>query len=287
MNGIVPLNKDSGVLSRKAGNAVSFLFGEKKHGHAGTLDPLADGVLPILLGRATKLIPYLDGEKTYVAGLRFGEQTDTGDVTGRVVQTSAHRPTRADVEAVLPQFLGEISQTPPIYSALKKDGRPLYEYARKGQAVEVQARTAVITALRLEAFEGECATLTVSCRTGTYIRTLIEDVAKACGAVATMTALTRTKASGISLAECRTVEQMQAGERPLLEVQGLFAHRPACRVDAPGRHYLLNGGTLTAGRFDQPPVGLSRIYDRDDRFLGLSLTDGDGVKLVWMESVYE
>jgi hypothetical protein len=131
MNGIVPLNKDSGVLSRKAGNAVSFLYGEKKHGHAGTLDPMAGGVLPILLGRATKLIPFLDDEKVYRAKMRFGIVTDTGDITGNTQKTSDFRPKLSDFEAVIPQFLGEITQIPPIFSALKKDGRPLYDYAVK------------------------------------------------------------------------------------------------------------------------------------------------------------
>ena len=287
MNGIVPLNKDSGVLSRKAGNAVSFLYGEKKHGHAGTLDPLASGVLPVLLGRATKLIPFLDDEKTYEAKLRFGSLTDTGDITGNEQKTSDFRPKKSDFEAILPRFLGEIAQIPPLFSALKKDGRPLYDYARKGQQVEIAPRKAVITDLKLNDFDGEGATITVSCKTGTYIRTLIEDLAQACGALATMTQLCRTKASGISIEECRTVEQMQAGERPMIDVQNLFSHRPACRVDAPGRHYLLNGGTLTPNRFDTPVAGLCRAYDGDDRFLGLCLEEQGEVKLVWMDKIYE
>lgn len=287
MNGIVPLNKESGVLSRKAGNAVSFLYGEKKHGHAGTLDPLAGGVLPILLGRATKLIPFLDDEKTYVAQLRFGWLTDTGDITGQVQKTSDFRPKKSDFESILPRFLGEITQIPPIFSALKKDGRPLYDYARKGQTVEIEPRKAIITALTLDAFDGESAAITVSCKTGTYIRTLIEDMASACGALATMTSLCRTKASGILIGECRTIEQMQAGERPMLDVQKLFSHCPACHVDAPGRHYLLNGGTLLQNRFDIPVQGLCRVYDGKDNFLGLCLETQGEVKLVWMDKIYE
>ena len=287
MNGIVPLNKDGGMLSRKAGNAVSFLYGEKKHGHAGTLDPLACGVLPILLGRATKLIPFLDDEKVYRAKLRFGLLTDTGDITGTVQKRSDFRPKQSDFESVLPRFLGEITQVPPIFSALKKDGRPLYDYARKGQAVEVEPRKAVITSLHLDDFDGECATLTVGCKTGTYIRTLIEDMAQGCGAIATMTELCRTKASGIALDDCRTLAQMEAGDMPLVDVQGLFAHRPACTVDAAGRHYLLNGGTLTPHRFTGQAQGLFRAYDGNHEFLGLCEEMQGEIKLVWMDKIYE
>ncbi len=287
MNGIVPLNKAAGVLSRKVGNAVSFLYGEKKHGHAGTLDPLAQGVLPILLGRATKLIPFLDDEKIYVADLRFGVSTDTGDNTGIEQKRSDFRPKRSDFEAILPQFMGEITQIPPIFSALKKDGRPLYDYARKGQAVEIAPRQAIITDLTLNAFDGECATLTVSCKTGTYIRTLIEDMAAACGALATMTGLRRVKASGIDLSQCATVEQMEQGARPLIEVEELFAQRAACVVDDPGRHYLLNGGRLTPQRFSGDARGLFRAYDSDGQFLGLCLETEGEVACVWMDKCYE
>lgn len=287
MNGIVPLNKDSGVLSRKAGNAVSFLYGEKKHGHAGTLDPLANGVLPILLGRATKLIPFLDDEKIYEAKLRFGVLTDTGDITGNVKKTSDFRPKVSDFEAVFPQFLGGITQIPPVFSALKKDGRPLYDYARKGQAVEVEPRRAVITSLTLNDFDGEYATITVGCKTGTYIRTLIEDMAGACGALATMTELCRTKASGIALEDCRTLSQMEAGDRPVVDVQKLFGHRSACVVDTPGRHYLLNGGTLSPNRFTGEARGLFRAYDNTNEFLGLCQESAGEIKLVWMDKIYE
>jgi len=287
MNGIVPLNKDSGVLSRKAGNAVSFLYGEKKHGHAGTLDPLAGGVLPILLGRATKLIPFLDDEKIYEAKMRFGMVTDTGDITGNVQKTSDFRPKFSDFEAVLPQFLGEITQIPPVFSALKKDGRPLYDYARKGQEVEIAPRKATITSLTVNDFDGECATVTVGCKTGTYIRTLIEDMARACGALATMTELCRTKASGISLEDCRTLTQMEAGDRPMADVQQLFGHRPACVVDTPGRHYLLNGGTLSPNRFTGQANGLFRAYDSKNEFLGLCQEVAGEIKLVWMDKIYE
>ena len=287
MNGIVPLNKECGVLSRKAGNAVSFLYGEKKHGHAGTLDPLANGVLPILLGRATKLSPFLDDEKVYEAKLRFGLLTDTGDITGSVQKTSDFRPKRSEFEAIIPQFLGEITQIPPIFSAIKKDGRPLYDYARKGQEVEIQPRKAVITDLALNDFDGECATITVGCKTGTYIRTLIEDMACACGALATMTELSRIKASGISLADCRTLAQMESGDRPLVDVQQLFGHRPACVVDTPGRHYLLNGGTLKPNRFEGQAAGLFRVYDDKNEFLGLCEESQGEIKLVWMDKIYE
>ena len=287
MNGIVPLNKECGVLSRKAGNAVSFLYKEKKHGHAGTLDPLASGVLPVLLGRATKLIPFLDDEKEYKAKLRFGMATDTGDITGKVQKTSDFRPKLSDFEAIFPHFLGEITQIPPVFSALKKDGRPLYDYARKGQEVKIEPRCAVITSLVLNDFDGECASITVGCKTGTYIRTLIEDMAKACGALATMTALCRTKASGISLADCRTLAQMEAGDRPLVDVQKLFGHRPACVVDGAGRHYLLNGGTLRPNRFAGQASGLFRAYDNNNEFLGLCQETAGEIKLVWMDKIYE
>lgn len=280
MTGLVPLCKDPGILSRKAGVKVSFLYGERKHGHAGTLDPLAGGVLPVLLGRATRLIPFLDEEKSYLASFSFGRKTDTGDCTGALLEQSEFRPSRAQFEAALPRFTGEILQVPPLYSALKKDGRPLYDYARKGQAVEREPRRATIHELRLEEFSPQSGKLFVRCASGTYIRTLIEDMAAACGALATMTALVRTAAYGISLEQCRTLAQMEAGDRPLLSPEELFADRLAVVAPENGLCYFENGGAIDPARFDQPPVGLCRAYAPSGQFLGLA-EGREEVKLVW------
>ena len=281
MNGIIPFNKNSGELSRRAGAAAARLYGEKKHGHAGTLDPLASGVLPVLLGAATRLIPYLPDEKAYRATMRFGLVTDTGDIAGTVISRSDIRPSKTEFEAVLPRFTGTILQTPPLYSALKKDGRPLYDYARKGEAVEVKARPATVTQITLEAFSEDEAVLYVACKSGTYIRTLAEDIARACGAQATLTALVRTRTCGISLENCRTLAQLEAGERPLISAETLFNARPAAEVAQSGLIYLKNGGVINAARWSRPPEGIFRAYSPAGEFLGLAEEREDGAGLVW------
>ena len=222
-----------------------------------------------------------------MAGARFGIRTDTGDITGAVSERSELIPARSDIEAVLPCFTGDIMQTQPIYSALKKDGRPLYEYARRGVEVDIEPRAAHVDSLSLVSFDGDEAVFAVACRSGTYIRTLIEDIAARAGALAAMSSLRRTAASGVDISRCVTPERIEAGERPLITAEEMFSHLPACTVPESGLRYYKNGGVIAESRFDVPVPGLSRAYSCAGDFLGLCGSADGGVKCLWLESIYD
>jgi tRNA pseudouridine55 synthase len=193
VTGILLLDKPQGITSNTALQQVKRLYRADKAGHTGSLDPLATGLLPICLGQATKLCGYLlDSNKRYSVRAKLGERTDSADADGKVVETSdAARVTRADLEAVLPRYTGPIQQRPPMYSALKHQGRRLYELARAGEEVERKERAVQILELRLTGFEPGYFELSVRCSKGTYIRTLVEDIAGAAGQCAHVTVLRR------------------------------------------------------------------------------------------------
>ena len=185
------------MSSQKAVHKVRSLTGVSKAGHGGTLDPMACGLLPILLGGATKLSDFLlTGDKGYIAGLRFGLVTDTLDVTGQVLRSSGLRPKREQLEAVLPRFTGELLQTPPMYSAISQGGQKLYKLARQGIEVERAPRRVNIHSLRLLEFSGDGALLEVECSKGTYVRSLVFDLGEALGCGACMSSLRRTMSAG-------------------------------------------------------------------------------------------
>jgi tRNA pseudouridine55 synthase len=192
-NGWLILNKPAGMTSTQAGSAIKRVFGQKKIGHAGTLDPFACGVLPLALGEATKTMPYLMNKpKTYRFTLSFGTQTATDDTEGEVIATSAHRPTLQSLQSTLNLFTGSVQQTPSIYSAIKIKGKPAYARARAGEIVEMPSRQVKIYNLFLENYDGENATLSVLCGTGTYVRLLGRDLALHLGTVGHLTMLQRT-----------------------------------------------------------------------------------------------
>jgi len=195
VNGILVLDKPSGLTSNRALQRVKGMFYARKAGHTGSLDPLASGVLPICFGHATKISGLLlDAAKTYEVVAKLGARSDTGDADGTIVDTSDVRPSDADIERIIPQFLGEQEQIPPMYSALKVDGKRLYSLARQGKTVERPPRKISIYRLeRRPAEEGSFA-LSVSCSKGTYIRTLVEDIAEAMGALAHVSVLRRITA---------------------------------------------------------------------------------------------
>ena len=183
----------------------------EKAGHTGTLDPLADGLLPLCFGHATKLAnDLLDADKTYIAGITLGTSTTTGDREGEVTFSSDAVVTREQWDAILPQFMGEIAQIPPMYSALKKDGKPLYELARAGVEVEREARQVTIVSLETLSFDYPNVRLKVRCSKGTYIRTLAEDMGKALGVGAHLSSLQRTGVGELDLADAITLEQLDA-----------------------------------------------------------------------------
>ena len=214
MNGILCMNKPQDFTSFDVIGKLRGILHMKRLGHTGTLDPMATGVLPILVGTATKACDILPNQdKTYQATVVFGKATDTLDIWGKPLQDYPEQHvTEAALRAILPEFLGDITQLPPMYSAVSVNGKRLYELARKGETVERPTRTVHIDAITLDAFDEtqQTATLTVSCGKGTYIRTLLSDIGQRLGGDAVMTALTRTAACGYPLQDCLTFEQVAA-----------------------------------------------------------------------------
>lgn len=272
MNGFVVLDKAGGLTSFQAAGSLRKLYNEKKTGHTGTLDPMATGVLPVALGKATRFIDFLpDADKAYVARLRFGVTTDTLDITGKVLlETEAH-VSAADVEAALPAFRGEIRQVPPMYSALSVNGQRLYELARKGVEVERQARAVSIYALALTNVYGDEFELTVRCSKGTYIRTLIADLGEKLGCGAVMTALRRTAANGFGIEEAHTIEQLREDPAAaLLPLEHPFLGLPQVTVSPKQAVRFGNGGALAADRVKELGApGRYRVYNDAGVFLGL------------------
>ena len=259
MHGWLILDKPLGLGSTQAVSAVKRAlrqggYGKAKVGHGGTLDPLATGVLPVAIGEATKLAGrLLDGDKTYAFTTRFGEETDTLDAEGAVVATSPVRPTRAEVEAVLPRFIGPISQVPPVYSALKVDGARAYDLARAGQEVTLASRQVVIHALTLDAEPTpDEVTLVAHVSKGTYIRSLARDIAHALGTVGHVTMLRRTKAGpfglavAISLDKLAELGQARALEYHLLPLRAGLDDIPALLL-TPDQAGALRQGRVLAG----------------------------------------
>lgn len=215
MFGFINVNKPSGMTSH---DVVSFLRRNlkiKKIGHTGTLDPMANGVLPIAVGDATRLIQYLSDDKEYVATVKFGVSTDTYDKEGEIVSTSDKIVEHAELEEALNQFRGEILQKPPIYSALKKNGKKLYEYAREGKEVEIEARKVTIEKLDLLSLENNVAKLRVKCSKGTYIRSIAHDLGEVLGCGGHLIGLTRTIAGDFKIEnsiELSTIENSENKE---------------------------------------------------------------------------
>ena len=245
----------------------------KKVGHAGTLDPMATGVLPVFVGSATRAVSYAEaGDKEYIAGLRLGLVTNTQDTSGDVLeQRPAEGITRGQLEAVLARFTGEIQQVPPMYSAIKIGGQKLYELARRGQEIERPARTVTIHGLELlepEEPDGDWR-LRVRCSKGTYVRTLCHDIGRALGCGGCMSSLRRTMAAGFTLAECRTIEEVQQqGESLLAATDSLFRQYPAYRIASEQADRRCRCGNPLAAEGLQP--GLYRVYGTDGTFLCLS-----------------
>ena len=271
MNGFINLLKPPGMSSGAAVAVVKRLTGEKV-GHAGTLDPEAAGVLPIMVGRAARLLDYFpDKSKSYVAEIAFAGATDTQDAQGTVIEEARRVPGRDEILAVLPQFRGDILQCPPAYSALKRDGVPLYELARKGIAVETKARPTVIHALELGEQTGpDGFMLSVDCGSGTYIRTLCHDIGQALGAPAHMRFLLRTRHGAFAIDSAVTIEEViAAGERKEIESLLLpldFPLKELPRLDVPERFWKLarNGGKLPAELMPQARENQHiRVYAED------------------------
>lgn len=285
MNGILCMNKPQDFTSFDVIGKLRGILHMKRLGHTGTLDPMATGVLPILVGTATKACDILPNQdKTYQATVVFGKATDTLDIWGKPLQDYPEQHvTEAALRAILPEFLGDITQLPPMYSAVSVNGKRLYELARKGETVERPTRTVHIDAITLDAFDEtqQTATLTVSCGKGTYIRTLLSDIGQRLGGDAVMTALTRTAACGYLLQDCLTFEQVAAAmadgtlEEHLLPTDSLFSSYPKLRLNAAQERMFCNGVKLDLNRLRnlQPDQDIYTVYGATGTFLGTALAD--------------
>ncbi len=286
VNGLVLLNKPAGLTSNQALQKVKRLFKAKKGGHTGSLDPGATGMLPLCFGEATKISSYLlDSDKTYRVVAKLGESTDTGDADGTITGT-ADVPALAGERwaAILAGFLGESRQIPPMYSALKIDGKRLYELARQGQVVERESRRIVISAIELLESHGKRLAFRVSCSKGTYIRTLVEDVAKVAGTIAHTVSLHRETVAGFAEADMLDLQQLddiaaeggqEALQATLLAIDGALLHWQACELDAADSEGFQRGRPTTPGP-EWVAGELLRVYGSDQRFLGIGEAVGDG-----------
>ncbi|CAN7581397.1 tRNA pseudouridine(55) synthase TruB [Bosea sp. LjRoot90] len=252
VHGWVVLDKPLGMTSTHAVAVVKRAFCAKKAGHAGTLDPLASGLLPIALGEATKTVPFvMDGRKAYEFTVAWGSQTDTDDTEGKVVATSEQRPDETAIAALLPRFTGTIQQVPPKFSAIKIAGERAYDLARDGEEVTLQARPVEITALRIVRHDGPTTTFEAECGKGTYVRAIARDLGLALGCLGHVAHLRRTRVGPFSIADAATVEALRDGDnatQALLPVSAALAlipeivvHRDAALRLKRGQSVLLRG----------------------------------------------
>lgn len=275
MDGIVIVDKPADWTSQDVTARLRRVFNTRRIGHGGTLDPMATGVLPVFVGRATRAVEFFEhAEKTYEAVLRLGITTDTEDITGTVLTEKPVTVTEEDLLAVLPRFRGEIRQIPPMYSAIKVDGRKLYELARKGKEVERPARAVTIHELTCLSFDGNTARLRVRCSKGTYIRTLCKDIGEALGCGGCMGSLRRTAAGAYTAEQSVPLETLLQTEKPeqyLAKVDSLFLQYPAVTLTPKQETRCRNGNSFTYGA--EP--GTYRAYSAAGEFLMLaSVQDG-------------
>ncbi|MCO7247931.1 tRNA pseudouridine(55) synthase TruB [Halomonas sp. Mc5H-6] len=279
VNGIVLLDKPKGLSSNHALQRVRRLFEAQKAGHTGTLDPMATGLLPICLGEATKFSSHLlEADKVYRTRVELGTMTDTGDAEGAIIEQHAVPSLTVDeVEATLSGFRGEIDQVPPMYSALKHEGKKLYELAREGKQVERAARRVSVYDARLLSFEGTAFELEVSCSKGTYIRTLAEDIGKALGCGGHISQLRRLKTGPFNGDAMWTLEALEAladqaaREAELMPVDVLVDHLPSLTLDEPAYGRLAHGQSANVVSGESlPPEALARLYYAES-FIGLGV----------------
>jgi tRNA pseudouridine55 synthase len=278
VNGVLLLDKPSGITSNHALQKARRLLNAAKAGHTGTLDPLASGLLPLTFGEATKFSSdLLDADKQYRATVRFGTRTTTADAEGEVIDTRPVAFDRAALDAALSRFTGTLRQVPPMHSALKRDGRALYEYARQGVEVERAPREVTIHRLALQSFDGLDAVIDVECSKGTYVRVLAEDLGAALGTVAHLAALRRTGVGALTLEAGISLDALEAmppavrGEW-LLPADTLLASLPKVALGESQARRFAHGNSIDLGA----AAGRVRVYGPDERLLGLAEIDEHG-----------
>jgi tRNA pseudouridine55 synthase len=277
IDGALLLDKTVGLSSNAALQQAKRLFAARKAGHAGTLDPLASGLLLVLFGEATKFAgPQLDGDKEYLATLRLGATTTTGDAEGEILERRAVKADEKLVQEVLGRFRGEIEQVPPMFSALKRGGVPLYKLARRGEEVERKPRRVRIAQLELRAFNSPLMEIQVACSKGTYIRSLAQDIGAALGCGAHLAALRRTASGRFRLEQAATLEALAGMPAPqrqarLLPLADLLAGLPRAELDAPAAARLRNGQVLPISGVG---AGICGVYGPGGVVIGLGRSDG-------------
>lgn len=269
MQGILVVNKRQGITSHDCIYILRDLLGIKKIGHTGTLDPMAIGVLPMTIGKATRVSSFIqNSEKEYIATIEFGIETDTEDITGNIIERSDKIPTEKEVLDILPKFTGRIEQIPPMYSAVRVDGRKLYKIAREGRVVDRPKREINVSSLEL--LDSNPFTLKINCSSGTYVRTLISDIGKELGTFATMTSLIRTKVGPFSVENAIKIDDLESMTKEEIEEKLYptdFALRNIPKYNVPKSFFerLINGVKFYDNRMND---GKYSIYCRDE-FIGI------------------
>jgi tRNA pseudouridine55 synthase len=280
MQGLVLINKPKGITSFSAVARIKRLAGEKRVGHTGTLDPMATGVLPVLLGRATTLSSLMLGDdKKYIARVKLGVLTDTDDITGNIIAENKVEVSQGDIDNILQKFVGKISQTPPMYSALKKDGVRLYDLARQGKTVEIKPREIEIFELSvLSPLDSEnCFTMLCHVSKGTYIRSLARDIGNALGCGATLSELNRVMTSGFDIEKCVSLDDINEENigNYLLNEEVAVSHLRALSVTKNQAVRFCNGGQLAFERLNVENFKENELFriKYKNQFLGIGLAD--------------
>lgn len=285
INGIVLLNKPKGLTSNRALQQVKHIFDARKAGHTGSLDPLATGMLPICLGEATKVSGFLlEADKRYITRCRLGIRTDSADADGEIIQTADYdHIQQADIEATLPAFRGEIEQMPPMHSALKVNGVPLYKLAHQGQEIERNSRQVRVYDLKLLSFDAPFAEFSIHCSKGTYVRTLVDDIGQTLGCGAHVTELSRLQVGPFTdpdaMYSIEDLERLREQGRQqlddcLLGLDSALSEFPAVNLSADAAFYLQQGQAVFIPKAKD--LGEVRLYTQDNRFFGVGEVQGDG-----------
>tara|TARA_R100001143_G_scaffold44590_1_gene39973 strand:+ start:1130 stop:2053 length:924 start_codon:yes stop_codon:yes gene_type:complete len=283
ISGILLVDKPQGISSNACLQQAKRLLQAAKAGHTGALDPLATGVLPLCFGEATKVSQFLlEADKRYLTRVKFGERTDTADAEGEVISRRPVSVSESDVVTALTQFVGQIEQLPPMYSALKHKGQPLYKLARAGQQVERTPRLVTVHELRLVSFDGDSAELEIRCSKGTYVRTIADDLGESLGCGGHVTALRRLQSGVFGIDECVTLDALkelheagglEAVDALLRPADKAIEHLPAVHMPATTAVYMKQGQAVMVRHL--PDSGLVRLYDEEEFFgMGEVLDDG-------------
>lgn len=274
MNGILLIDKPKDWTSHDVVAKLRGILGERRIGHSGTLDPMATGLLVVFVGRATRAVEFAEShEKQYLAGVRFGLMTDTQDITGSVIRTSDKRVSKSELETVLPEFTGDIMQIPPMYSAIKVEGKKLYELARNGVEIERKSRQVNIKELKITGETSGDFLLHILCSKGTYIRTLCHDIGERLGTGAVLSSLRRTAAGHFFVSDAYTLEQIREHvksgsiESCIIPIDSLFLQHPSLTISEKQKKKCLCGNTFAVSASDDT----YRVYAEDGSFLMLGV----------------